>query len=301
MTDKGKIFNVQRFSIHDGPGIRTTVFLKGCPLKCIWCHNPESHKVKSEIMLEKDKCVNCGACVMACREGVHKIEEGIHTIDNKNCAGCKTCVEVCPAAALELCGYEESAAKIMETVLRDKAFYRKDGGLTVSGGEPLMQPEFTLELFKLAKENNLHTCIETSGFGKWEELYEISKYVDIFLYDYKISDPLLHEKCTGVTNKQIIENLKKLDENGSKIILRCPIIPGINDNKEHFDAILKLTEELKGILEVNLEPYHPLGISKLERLNKESEYKNREFMDKEILKELAKELIEKAKVPVKIM
>ena len=301
MADKGKIFNVQRFSIHDGPGIRTTVFLKGCPLKCIWCHNPESHRVKSEIMLEKDKCVNCGACVMACRSGVHKIENGVHSLDNKKCIGCKTCADICPAAALELCGYEESAEKIMETVLRDKAFYRKDGGLTVSGGEPLMQPEFTLELFKLAKENNLHTCIETSGFGKWENLSEIAKYVDIFLYDYKISDPLLHEKCTGVTNKQILENLKKLDQTGAKIILRCPIIPGINDNNDHFEAILKLTNELQGVLEVNLEPYHPLGISKMERLSRESEYQNREFMDKEILKELAKGLMEKAKVQVKIM
>lgn len=297
----GKIFNVQRFSIHDGPGIRTTVFLKGCPLKCIWCHNPESHRVKSEIMLEKDKCVNCGACVMACKEGVHKIENGVHILDNKKCAGCKTCTEICPGAALELCGYEESAEKIMETVLRDKAFYRKDGGLTVSGGEPLMQPEFTLELFKLAKENNLHTCIETSGFGKWESLYEISKYVDIFLFDYKISDPLLHEKCTGVTNNQILENLKKLDETGAQIILRCPIIPDINDNESHFESILSIANSLNNLLEINLEPYHPLGISKQERLNKESKYTNREFMDKEKLKSLAGPLVENANVKVKIM
>ncbi|MBE6731164.1 MAG: glycyl-radical enzyme activating protein [Ruminococcaceae bacterium] len=301
MTDKGKIFNVQRFSIHDGPGIRTTVFLKGCPLHCVWCHNPESHINKPEIMLEKDKCVNCGACVMACTAGVHKIEMGVHILDNKKCIGCKSCAEICPAAALELCGYEESAEAVLETVLRDKAFYRKEGGLTVSGGEPLSQSEFTLELLKMAKEAGITTCIETSGYGKWENLEKLIPYTDLFLYDFKIADSSLHKKYTGVDNTLIIENLKNLDKMGAKTVLRCPIIPDINDNKEHFDGILKLSNELENITEINLEPYHPLGISKLERLNKDCLYDNKEFMDKEKLKSLAESLVEKAKVKVKIM
>ncbi|MBP3323101.1 MAG: glycyl-radical enzyme activating protein [Clostridia bacterium] len=297
----GKIFNIQRFSVHDGPGIRTTVFLKGCPLKCVWCHNPESHVVKSEIMLEKDKCVLCGRCLQVCANSVHSFEAERHIIDNSKCLGCKKCEEICPTSALELCGYEECPEKVMETVLRDKAFYRKDGGLTVSGGEPLMQPEFTLALLKLAKENGLHTCIETSGFGKWEVLEEIVPYVDIFLYDFKIGDSTLHKKYTGVENGLIIDNLKKLDEMGAKTVLRCPIIPDINDNESHFESILSIANSLDNLLEINLEPYHPLGISKQERLNKESKYTNREFMDKEKLKSLAGPLVDNANVKVKIM
>lgn len=259
---KGTIFNIQKFCVNDGPGIRTTVFLKGCPLKCIWCHNPESQSAKSEIMFYKDKCVNCGRCAAVCPNGCHSFENGTHIFDRKNCVRCFLCTKT-GCEALEKVGRKISTDEVINDVLKDKIFYdNSGGGLTLSGGEPLYQYDFSLEILKKAKESGLHTAIETCGFTSEERIKEISKYVDLFLFDYKETNSELHRKFAGIDNTDILKNLKLLDEIGKDMILRCPIIPGFNAREEHFKGICDTTNKFKNILHIELEPYHSLGESK---------------------------------------
>lgn len=244
----GTIFNIQKFCVNDGPGIRTTVFLKGCPLSCLWCHNPESQAAEKEILFYADQCVGCGRC------------SGI-TAENSDF--------ICFHGAKEICGKVVSTEEVLREVLKDKIFYdNSNGGMTLSGGEPLYQFAFSLELLKKAKENGLHTAIETCGFASPEKIKQIAAYTDLFLFDYKETDSELHKKFVGVNNEIIISNLKLLDRLSKKIILRCPIIPGYNDRTEHFDGICRLANELTSILHVELEPYHSLGENKYLALNK---------------------------------
>ena len=249
MSVKGTVFNIQRFCVNDGPGIRTTVFLKGCPLSCVWCHNPESQRFEPEILFYKDKCTGCGRCK------------------------CVTAADrdfVCFNGAKEICGKTVSANEVTAEVLKDKPFYKNSGGgVTLSGGEPLAQYDFSLELLKKAKENGIHTAIETCGYAEKSKILEIAKYVDLFLFDCKETDPELHKKYTGVDNKIILENLKALSDAGSKIILRCPIIPGFNDRAEHFKGISETAEKFIGIEHIEIEPFHPLGESKYSALGRE--------------------------------
>ena len=249
MSVKGTIFNIQRFCVNDGPGIRTTVFLKGCPLSCVWCHNPESQRFEPEILFYKDKCTGCGRCK------------------------CVTAADrdfVCFNGAKEICGKTVSANEVTAEVLKDKPFYKNSGGgVTLSGGEPLAQYDFSLELLKKAKENGIHTAIETCGYAEKSKILEIAKYVDLFLFDCKETDPELHKEYTGFDNKIILENLKALSDAGSKIILRCPIIPGFNDRAEHFKGISETAEKFIGIEHIEIEPFHPLGESKYSALGRE--------------------------------
>ena len=275
---KATIFNIQKFCVNDGPGIRTTVFFKGCPLSCLWCHNPESKKVKTEIFFDSRKCIGCGKCVPVCRNLAHSFEENIHIYNRKDCISCKNCSEACPAGALESVGYEITVDEIIKEVLKDKTFYDdSNGGMTVSGGEPMLQFEFLCELLKRAKKEELHICMETCGFAPSENYKKISQYVDIFLFDYKISDEDDHKKYTGQSNELILKNLKMLDDMGCKTVLRCPIIPTVNDTDEHFEAIGKLSESMKNVIEINVEPYHPLGSGKTEMLGREYELKDITF------------------------
>ncbi len=246
---QGIIFNIQRFCVNDGPGIRTTVFLKGCPLSCVWCHNPESQRFEPEILFYKDKCTGCGRC------------RGITAADRDF---------VCFNGAKEICGKTVTADEVTAEVLKDKPFYENSGGgVTLSGGEPLAQYDFSLELLKKAKANGIHTAVETCGYAERSKILEIAKYVDLFLFDCKETDPELHKEYTGFDNKVILENLKALSDTGSKIILRCPIIPGFNDRAEHFKGISEAADKFSGIVHIEIEPFHPLGESKYSALGRE--------------------------------
>ena len=278
----GRIFNIQRFSTSDGPGIRTTVFLKGCPLSCIWCHNPESQKVAYEILYAKDKCTGCRACAAVCENKAHIFSEDGHIYNRDLCTGCKSCTSGCYSGALSYAGEEVSAESVMEKVIRDIPFYREGGGMTLSGGEPLMQYEFSLELLKKAKENGIHTAVETSGYYIGN-LYEAAKYTDLWLYDIKLTDEDEHIKYTGVSNKIILENLRYLNDSDAEIVLRCPIIPGINLNDEHFEKIAELSYSLSSVKCVQFLPYHPLGIDKMKNLGRELKYANDEFLSRDVI------------------
>ena len=278
----GNIFDIQRFCVHDGPGIRTTVFFKGCPLRCIWCHNPESQKAQKSVAFYKDKCALCGACARECHNDGHLFEDGKHVLKRSGCDLCGKCVQACPLGALEMLGRTESAESVMDEVLRDKIFYKNSGGgMTVSGGEPLMQGDFLLELLRSAKENGVHTCIETCGFGSRETLIEAAKYTDIFLFDIKETEDTRHKELTGVPFAPIKENLMLLNSLGAKVILRCPLVPGINVREEHIEQIAKIATELDGLIEVNVMAYHLLGSGKYDALDMENKMLGTQAMSKE--------------------
>ena len=264
----GKVFNIQRFSLFDGPGVRTVVFLKGCPLSCIWCHNPEGLSQELQIIYNSDRCIRCGACVSICPKGCHTICGETHIFDRTNCVVCGECVKTCFSLSLTMEGTEMTVDEVMDIVMRDDHFYRdSDGGLTLSGGEPLMQGEFSIALLKAAKMQDLHTCVETSGFGSSDILREIASYTDIFLFDYKVTGNDVHEKYCGVSSTPILHNLELLDRLEKKVILRCPLIPGINDTNTHMKGIAKAAlSSPNSVLEIHIEPYHRLGISKSKQL-----------------------------------
>jgi len=266
---KGKVFNIQRFSIHDGPGIRTNVFLKGCPLRCLWCHNPEGLSRESDIEFIPKKCIGCGRCGV-CPNDCHKFNDGLHYYDRSNCIKCGTCISHCVTEALQIAGKDYTVDEVMKEVESDAMFYEESGGgMTLSGGEPLFQSEFATELLRTAKERGIHTAIETCGFYSEDVLRKAIPYIDIFLFDYKVTGRDAHKNATGVYPDIILRNLDIIDSEGKEIHLRCPIIPGVNDNDAHYKAIADLANRLKNVTRIDLEPYHELGSSKYHNIGRE--------------------------------
>lgn len=264
---KGVVFDIQRFSVNDGPGIRSIVFLKGCPLSCLWCCNPESQRIEPDVMYDLKKCIGCGKCTKACHQGA--IGPGnLAWIDRTKCIGCGECVNVCPTGALSLKGEVMSINEIIQVLRRDAHYFRQSGGgVTVSGGEPLTQWQFTTELLKACKAQGWETAIETTGLGSDEAIESVIPYVDLVLLDCKSTDPEVHKRVTGVSNERIRKNSAKIAAMANKVIMRVPTIPTVNATEEEFHRIAEFAKSLN-IDTVHVLPYHTLGESKYEMLGK---------------------------------
>lgn len=292
------LFNIQHFSTHDGPGIRTTVFFKGCPLDCSWCHNPEGKGFMTEINFDPTRCTGCRRC-MICENGVHSFTD-VHRLDRSRCTACGRCTAVCPNGALELIGREYTVDEVLVEIAKDAIFFGENGGVTLSGGEPFAQFEAMLSFLEVLKQQNYHVCIETSGFTSREHLRAAADYTDIFLYDCKETSDELHRLHTGVDCGQILDNLSLLDEISAEVILRCPIIPMVNDYDAHFAALARLAEIHSCITAVELEPYHPLGLAKGERIGRQQKYSRAEFLDKNALDKRIERMCELTSKPVRL-
>lgn len=268
---EGFVFNVQYYSIHDGPGIRTTVFLHGCPLRCDWCQNPESQATRPQLLFDREKCNGCGRCVPSCPEGAIEIRDGRSVTDRKLCTGAGKCVDICPAKARSIVGRRVSAGEVFKKVAADSLFYqRSGGGVTLSGGEPTSQLRFSVSLLRLCKEASIHTAIETCGYVKWDTFKKVLEHVDLVLYDFKHMNSAEHERCTGVPNELILDNARRIHHELSiPLVARVPIIPGYNDSAENIRATASFIEaELGRSVKVHLLPYHRFGEGKYELLER---------------------------------
>ncbi len=268
-----KVTEIQRFCMHDGPGIRTTVFLKGCPLRCAWCHNPETQTSASELLFYRNKCVGCGVCESSCLHAVHAVR-GQRVVDRTKCVLCGECVKYCPTGALEVCGKNMSVDEILSVAERDKDFYGLNGGITLSGGEPFAQNAATVALLKACKEKGLHVVVETCGCVDTNVLLEAVPFVDLFLWDVKDTDDERHKKYTGMSNRAILDNLAAVDASGAKTRLRCILINGVNTREEHYRGVAEIAASLAHCEGVEFLPYHTYGGAKKVFLGGEDNGKN---------------------------
>ncbi|MDF2985928.1 MAG: hpdA [Eubacterium sp.] len=262
----GIVFKIQKYSIHDGPGIRTTVFLKGCPLNCWWCHNPEGQEPSGVIVYHEEKCHHCGRCIEICKDEAVYFKNKDLRWDRNKCTHCYNCIDVCPDNALESIGRKMTVSALMDIIEKDTIFYDESGGgVTFTGGEPFLQYEFLYEMLKSCKRKGIHTAIETSGYTAWDRMENIAGYTDLFLYDLKLMDEGKHIKYTGVSNKIILHNLKKLSEIHNNICVRIPVIPGVNDDEENIDRSIVFLKSTS-IRNIGILPYHDIGIYKYDKL-----------------------------------
>lgn len=286
--EKGITFNIQKFSIHDGPGIRTTVFFKGCPLRCEWCSNPESQIKNVQILHDQSKCSHCLSCVVACPNGAITHEDNKIIINEDKCVGCLTCVNSCPNRALSYEGDYQTIEEIVDICMQDIDFYEESGGgVTISGGEGMSQPEFLKKLIAELKKNSVHVAIETTGYVKKETFEELARELDLLLFDVKHYDREKHYNGTKVYNDLIVENLKWAIDNEIEVLPRIPVIPDFNDSLEDAEGLAKLLVEV-GAKKVQLLPFHQFGEKKYELLNRNYKYKNKKALYPEDLEEYQK-------------
>jgi len=269
-ASRGLITNVQRFSIHDGPGIRTTVFLKGCPLRCFWCHNPETWRLQPELQLYGERCIGCGECRRVCPNGAHVLAEGRREFRRHLCRGCGACAETCYAEALVLAGRWWGMDELLGVLERDRPFYETSGGgITLSGGEPLLQPEFSRAVLAACWQRGLHTAIETAAVGPWERLEELLPWLDLVMLDVKLVAEQRHRAATGAGNSGILDNARRLGQSGVPLLVRTPIVPGVNDDPADIVAIAGSISAFPNLLYYELMPFHRLAEGKYRGLGLE--------------------------------
>lgn len=276
MKSTGIIFDIKKYSIHDGPGTRTTVHMKGCPLSCWWCHNPESQSMTPSILFRSEKCIGCGSCIKACPNGAIALNDMMLVTDTGLCDGCGKCEEVCPSRARELCGKKYTVKELMAEIRKDEIFFRDGGGVTFSGGEPLVQPEFLIEALQECGREGYHRALDTCGFTAPKTILDVAAETDLFLYDIKHMDSQKHKKYTGIDNTVILENLISISEAGAKINIRFPFMPGLNSDDDNVHALGSFLANLKGITALNILPYHTVAKGKHERWH--MDYKLRDLL-----------------------
>lgn len=283
----GSIFNIQRFSLHDGTGIRTIVFLKGCGLRCAWCCNPESQSPKKNILFKDTLCIGCKACLNVCPTGALSFVNGKISLDHSKCTVCGSCTKVCCTDSLQIMGKDVTVEEVFHEVAKDQAFYHiSEGGMTLSGGEALLQADFAKELLKACKNQGIPTAVETAGFVPTKNLLKVVPYIDTFLFDIKVVDEDLHKHFTTQSNRLILENLRILISQGCHIIIRIPVMLGINTTQENQEALIKLLNTLGGISEIHLLPYHRLGMNKYHYLGRDYLYSDGEMIPPQLLNEM---------------
>lgn len=265
----GLVFNIQKYSVQDGPGIRTTVFLKGCPLGCAWCHNPEGISTEPEIIVIKNRCTACGECQKVCPLVLPAGRPGVESTRHSECLLCEACVKACPTGARQIIGQSMTVAEVWAEIVKDRLFYEESGGgVTCSGGEPLLQPGFVMELFGVCRQHGFHTAVDTCGYGKQEDLLALASLTDLFLYDLKFVDDTRHRRYCGVSNISILENLKALDQAHSNLWIRIPLIPGLTESEDNLAALAGFIASLHSVRQINLLPYHASARHKFQRLGK---------------------------------
>jgi len=289
----GIIFDIQHYSVYDGPGIRTCVFLKGCPLRCAWCHNPESHKINPEVSYFKERCVSCGKCVEACpNEAIQLTKDGV-VRDYERCTVCAKCVEACETGAMEVIGREVGAEEIAEAASRDKIFYdNSGGGVTISGGEPTVQKEFLFAILRELKNREIHTALETCGYFKDSLIDEMAGLVDLFLFDIKHMNQQAHKKFTGVSNEEILSNFEKIHSSvgSERIIPRIPLIPGFNTDPDAIDEIITFLKQIRYNGPVHFMPYNKMAKTKYEKVGKGHLYQDMGELPDEKINAIMKEI-----------